>query len=243
MKKYIFSIAGLTLWLTSLVEAAEINVRVETDKNMYNIGYAVSWTIYAWAGQNDNYGVAFLSINLDDAQGDILSPPFIDDPNGVMEFKDTDYGTSEKFLLFGPGTPSDNPPKLRDMLVMQSPADKQFDVGNDGDPNHIFAKGEFKVTSVGSHELTVSVNGANYWPDTTNNAVAFQNQNKFSATFSVYYAGDINRDGQVNAIDLYIMSQQWLMSPGVPSADIAPGEGDNFVDHFDFAVLALQWLK
>ena len=54
---------------------------------------------------------------------------------------------------------------------------------------------------------------------------------------------DFNKDDIVNHPDFGILSQQWLNSPGTPSADIAPDGGDNMVDFLDFAVFADNWLK
>ena len=52
---------------------------------------------------------------------------------------------------------------------------------------------------------------------------------------------NILQDGIADVQDLEIMAQQWLDEPGVPSADIAPGEGDNFVNFLDFAEMAKYW--
>lgn len=51
--------------------------------------------------------------------------------------------------------------------------------------------------------------------------------------------GDIDCDGDVDYGDLSILVSQWLQPPGIPSADIAPlGNGDNFVNFLDFAMMA-----
>jgi hypothetical protein len=55
-------------------------------------------------------------------------------------------------------------------------------------------------------------------------------------------AGDINYDYEVNLLDFDILVNQWLVSPGIPSADIAEPP-DNFVDGKDFAIFAGDWLK
>jgi hypothetical protein len=56
-------------------------------------------------------------------------------------------------------------------------------------------------------------------------------------------AGDISGDGKVNFEDLKILAEQWLQSPGTPSADIAPISTDGIVNFLDFAVLAENWMK
>lgn len=59
-----------------------------------------------------------------------------------------------------------------------------------------------------------------------------------------YAQWDIDRDGIVNFEDLAILGDQWLQTPGSPSADIAPPvEGDNIVDLLDLAVLVEHWLE
>lgn len=56
-------------------------------------------------------------------------------------------------------------------------------------------------------------------------------------------ASDINRDLNVDLFDFAILAEQWLKSPGVPPADIAPQNGDGIVDFWDLAVLADHWLE
>ena len=54
--------------------------------------------------------------------------------------------------------------------------------------------------------------------------------------------GDITGDYKVNMEDLEAMVEQWLQSPGEPSADVAPDPLDDFVDLLDFAVIVEDWL-
>ena len=55
---------------------------------------------------------------------------------------------------------------------------------------------------------------------------------------------DFNHDCIVNFKDFAIPASQWLQSPGIPSADIAPPlTGDGIVDSNDLAVLTEGWLK
>lgn len=54
--------------------------------------------------------------------------------------------------------------------------------------------------------------------------------------------GDINEDGVTDSLDLEILANQWLQTPGTPSADIAPSPiADGFVNYLDFAALAQYW--
>jgi hypothetical protein len=56
-------------------------------------------------------------------------------------------------------------------------------------------------------------------------------------------AADITADCFVNFADFGALANQWLMPPGIPSADIAPDPLDDFVDTWDLAVLADEWLQ
>ena len=52
---------------------------------------------------------------------------------------------------------------------------------------------------------------------------------------------DIYYDGFVNLEDILLMALQWLDTPGIPSADLAPEPLDNFVDYQDFGVIQQNW--
>lgn len=52
---------------------------------------------------------------------------------------------------------------------------------------------------------------------------------------------DLNHDCKVDFEDIVLLASQWLQSPGVPSADIAPVSADGIVNFLDFAVLAEHW--
>ena len=56
-------------------------------------------------------------------------------------------------------------------------------------------------------------------------------------------AGDFTGDCFVGFQDYAILGNQWLQSPGSPSADIAPESPDGVVNWLDLAVLADSWLK
>ena len=232
---------------TAIAGAADIHIKVVTDKSTYNPGETIYWTIYVSASQVDNRGVSLLSVNLNDDQSELLAVPALGaDPN---EFLNSDYGVDENFKIFGAGTPWDVEPRLRDMTVMQ--LIQQLDVGNDGDPNHILCQGQYLASVLGTHTLEASFTAANYWPNPdgsggaqpfiigtgTNTAAVFE------VSDVVYLDGDLNKDRTVNLLDLAIYCDQYLLAPGVPSADIWPiGVGDGIVDLFDFAYLASFWL-
>ena len=59
-----------------------------------------------------------------------------------------------------------------------------------------------------------------------------------------YSVADLNNNREVGLDDLSILASQWLKSPGIPSADIAPfPAGDGIVNFKDFALMVLHWLE
>ncbi len=58
-----------------------------------------------------------------------------------------------------------------------------------------------------------------------------------------FAAGDIDGSDNVDFRDFAILASQWLQAPGIPSADIAPPEGDNAVNFLDLNALADGWLE
>jgi hypothetical protein len=57
------------------------------------------------------------------------------------------------------------------------------------------------------------------------------------------YPGDFEPDCDVDFADVAVMAEQWLQTPGSPSADIAPSVGDGIVNFLDFAKLTENWMK
>jgi hypothetical protein len=53
---------------------------------------------------------------------------------------------------------------------------------------------------------------------------------------------DLNLDCDVDFVDFAVLAQQWQQTPGVPSADIAPPDGDGIVDMNDLGLLVDSWL-
>lgn len=240
-KILIFSVALVSV-ISSAAFAATINIRVETDKETYRVGDTVTWTIHASASQTDNRGVALLSVDLDDDTGEPLSPA-LTSASGT-EFLDTNYGDEEFYIMTGPGTPAPSQPHLRDISVMQLPFKKLLDVGNDGDPNYILAKGTYTAAVLGPHVLSPSFNAANYWPDETNNAVAFENAILAPAVFTVMLNSDVNKDYYVNLLDLAIIALYWQQGTCNEILDCY-GADLNFsgiVDLNDLADFANEWL-
>jgi len=59
---------------------------------------------------------------------------------------------------------------------------------------------------------------------------------------------DIIEDGRIDLKDFAVLTSQWMDSPGVPSADIAPlgsddfSTGDGIIDSLDLQLLCENWL-
>ena len=59
--------------------------------------------------------------------------------------------------------------------------------------------------------------------------------------FSHKWFGDLNEDCEVNLLDIAILGNHWETNSA--QADIAPGYGDGFVNIFDLAKIAENWLE
>ncbi len=236
------------LILGSAALSATMNVRVETDKTVYKVGDTVAWTIYAWASSGDNLGVAFVSVDLDDANDIILNAPLRDEIE--PEFLGTSYGVAEGFMVTGWGEPDPDDPDTPDLLsisVMQ--IDKQPDKGNDGQDNHILAKGSYTVSTLGEHALDVNYygTGAHYWlnDDIYDYTVfAFETLKEFPGSFSVVIDADINGDYSVNLVDVSILAAWWHQTGCANAMDCGGADvnGDDVVDLTDAAMVADWWL-
>ena len=241
----------LLLISTAIAAAADIHIKVVTDKSLYTPGETIYWTIYVSASQLDNRGISLISVDLNDDQSEPLAAPALGaDPN---EFLNSDYGVAESFKVFGAGAAWGVAPRLRDMTVMQliPQLDVGIDIEGDNDPDHILCQGQYLATVLGTHSLMATFNGANYWPlpDGSGKALpfiinpAYNTPAVFEVSDVVYLDGDLNKDRTVNLLDLFIYNNQYLQAPGVPSADIWPiGAGDGIVDLRDFAYFASFWL-
>jgi hypothetical protein len=253
MKTVGLFILFLIAWVPSAL-CATLHLEVETDKAVYYPGQTISWSLYAWTDPAGNRGISLLSVHLDDDTGEALNPP----DNSGSEFTDTEYGAAENFIVAGPGTIAGSSSRLRDILAFQSPAAKTLDIGNDG-VQHVYCKGSYTATALGTHTLTAIYNSANYWPDPTNNAVAFEANDSIPAVFEVLseptFCGDINtvylnadiampQDCYVDFSDFATLSSQWMSvgcaSPGwCDGADINESTG---VDETDLGLFSDQWL-
>ena len=191
MRRTIVPAVVLLLCAASVASAADINLRVTTDKLVYDPGEMVQWTMYAWADNtidNGVAGVSFLALNLLEDQGETLNLPEITIIEFMgIEFKeltDSEYDLANKFVLQSRGNAS-SAGLLADIIVRQNDDDRLLGVGVDGDNGTIFAIGEFEATIVGLHTLSMSINGANYWPNGSDAAVAFNEGLNQTAGFEV----------------------------------------------------------
>ncbi len=250
MRKYILLL--IVLLIATTIQAETITVEIQTDKTTYFIGQTVSWTIYAWAEVGTNRGVSLVSLDLDDDSGDPLNPALM----SGSDFQDTEFGTAQNFQFSTSGTQSPTPPKLQDVGTFQFNFAKMFDIGSDGLP-HVLCKGTYDVTTVGTHNLNVIIDAAEYWPDTTNNTVSFETPIDNDTTFdvipeptfcgdtgTVYLQGDINDNCYIDLVDFSIMSSEWLVNPCTGplwcnGADIDHANGVNLDD---LMYIVTEWL-
>jgi len=178
--------------------APTINLKVTTDEAEYDPGDTVKWEIYAWTAPAGNAGVALLALNLTEDQGETLSPadtdyylnlttlPAMLELAGPTPNLGAYYAVANGFALNAAGTPSAPiPGGLLDINCSQNPAARVTTKGND-DTEHLFAKGSFTATVENClHTLSVSINGANYWPNATDNAEGFDPGTFTSASYQV----------------------------------------------------------
>ena len=176
----------------SAANAAQINVLVTTDCGVYDPGDTVNWKIYAWASQGDNRGVSLLAVSL--FEDDDQYMPRADNEmyaSVTLQLKNTTYGAVNQFVVEGLGTPEPTGGELADIDVRMQVATRVFDVGQDdgSDPLPQFAQGSFVLSmdaTPGTHNLTVVINGANYWVDTTDDQPDdFENESATGAQYVV----------------------------------------------------------
>ena len=237
------------------VHGATLHLEVEVDKACYFPGETVNWTLYAWADPGDNDGVALLSVNLDDDAGEPLGAP----AQAGGEFTDTEYGISENFVIAGAGgTLAATSPRLRDVNVLQFPNNRMINIGNDG-VRHVYCKGSYTVSIMGTHALTATLNAANYWPDAISNALEFENSDTTPAAFdvvpepivcgnpgTVYLAADIAQppDCYVNLKDYAVVHGRWLDNTCVATGwcDGADQDQSGDVGLPDLQLWVTEWL-
>ncbi len=247
MRKFIFSaLIALVVLADSPVFAAAIYYRLETDKRFYRPGETVNWTAYAWASQNDNYGIVSFRFHLDDWRNEQLNPVHHTGELSQCECVGTYYGLDKGFVLFSPGTPDADPPRLRDVDIRQDPI-AVFNVGNDGD-EHVLCKGSCTVTKEGRHTLSVVPESAFYWADESGTTAEFDYTILVpdpKGTFFVNKFSDISNDSIVNFADFSRLTAEL---PGDNCGDEncwcngADINRDTFVDFDDLTRFANDWL-
>lgn len=254
MKTLMMMLAAVSLG-TTMSPAATLNVAVSTDRTSYFPGQTVQWTITAWASSGDNAGIALLSVSLNDDLAEPLNPAL----NTVTELTDTEYGLTEGFTLASAGTPAATSPRLRDILIFQSPVARTLNIGNDNVP-HVLCRGSYVVNTVGTHSLIPTINAGNYWPDASANAMAFEVNLTTSVSFGVLalpaFCGDTNtvyldgdlatpQDCYVNVVDFSVLHLWWLENSCVGPSWCAGADinQSGIVDMTDGILWVGDWLK
>lgn len=102
---------------------------------------------------------------------------------------------------------------------------------------------EFPVCTNESYQYQPAISGRTaVWRDDRNGGSKPDIYGAYIAVCTAPIIGDLNGDCKVNFVDFGILGNQWLQSPGTPSADIAPVGGDGIVDSLDLDLLVLEWL-
>ncbi|MBI9018526.1 MAG: hypothetical protein JEZ07_14835 [Phycisphaerae bacterium] len=255
MKRLIIAILALVFSISE-VQAATVNARIITDKPLYLVGQTVNWEIQVWALSGGNQGIGGISLNLADSFNEVLTPAV---STGTLmldlELTDTDFGLAEKFFFASGGLFNPTSATLEDIFIAQFPDDRVLNIANDNIP-HTLCKGSFTATALGTHDLTVAIVEATYWPNASAAATDFQTQNITNATFkvvpvpticgqigTVFLPGDISGDCYINLEDFAILSVNWLsVNCGVTGCNGANLDADNDVDLDDLAILVANWL-
>jgi hypothetical protein len=185
MGRFITICVAVLLGAASTAPGAMIYLSVSVDKTTYEVGDTVSWSALAWASTGDNVGIALLGVKLTESEEETMSPALTTGTGSSKELLDSAFGVAQSYTLTSAGVVSSSKPGLlTDIGVLQLPTQKLLNQANDGQP-HLFAKGSFTATVVGDHTLSAEKTGASYYPDTTHNAVSFEQVSSTPATFTV----------------------------------------------------------
>ena len=176
----------------SAAHAAQINALVVTDSGTYVPGDTVNWEVYAWASQGDNRGVSLLALSLFEDDDQVMQAADTEMYLAVvLQLENTTYGAVNQFILEGAGTPKPAGGELADMNVRMNVGSRVFDVGQDDGsaPLPLYAQGSFVLSgdaTPGLHTLSVVINGANYWADTSSDQPnGFENSSLTAAEYEV----------------------------------------------------------
>ena len=171
MKKVILLAVVAVFVGAGVASAYDLNAYVTTDKAVYAPGERVYWEMFAWTSSDCPGGIALLALNLLEDQGEVLESADVELFMGfVPQLTNTGYGAAVGFTIGeGPGgTPEPTGGLLADITEYQSIVRLEAqgahpDVGNTGQAVK-FAQGDYEVNIMGMHHLSITVNGANYWP-------------------------------------------------------------------------------
>jgi hypothetical protein len=175
----------------------------------------------------------YTSAQTTDYTGDIVSTP-INLPAGgswdVVDFNTTTPADTELTVDILPATGStpitgyENVPGGDDLSVISEPTIRVRANLSTNDPNSTPALHDWSVT----------------YTDPTGIESDWSN---IESSIQVI-PGDFEPDCDVDWYDFAVLGNQWLQSPGTPSADIAPlPEGDGIVNSLDLAEFAMHWLE
>lgn len=185
MRKLILCTAVI-LAAACVASAATISLKVTTDKSSYTVGDTVQWTIYAWASQGDNSGVALLGVDLTESTADTLNAALTSGAGIFKSLTDGIYNAGNGFLLGSNGTPSGN--QLVDINAYQpDPNSLVPSIGNGGAgyPDLVFGEGSYTANVVGPHQLSASLRSGNFIPVTGGALEAFSTGTNTPAVFDV----------------------------------------------------------
>lgn len=119
-----------------------------------------------------------------------------------------------------------------------------WDVNSSGEPNSAAGIG---LTTTEMQTMSTLTNAGWDFVGETNNGTDFvwrmcQELVDYPRLAWEFTLGDLVCPDGVEMKDFAILAAQWRMSPGKPSADIAPDDGDGIIDGSDLAALVNNWL-
>jgi hypothetical protein len=204
--------------------------------------YYITVTAYDISGNESSYGneIVFVNTLPEDSDSDGMSDTW------EIAYSNTANGLDPTVDDAMADNDDDGMTNLEEYLTGHNPLLPDVD----GDFNHDRNVNFLDLAVFCSHWLEQDCNDPNWCEGADldhSNKVDFMD---FAAFANSWFEGvivpipaDITGDGKVDLDDLKILIEQWLQSPGIPSADIAPSPLDGIVNFLDFAVIAEHWLK
>jgi len=173
----------------SAATAADIHLRVTTDKYSYLVGETVNWTFYVWADNSDVApevaGVSLIAVDLLESENETLTPALTSNLGAIKWLTDSTYDAIYGGFTLQSAGLGDIDGLLANINVYQLHESRVLGIGNTGDPDTVFAKGSFEAYEVGTHTLSPENRACDYWPGSTGNAVRFALGTTQDAEFTV----------------------------------------------------------